>query len=58
MFGDVANLGARFTVHGRTDSYRAVVTLDVQECDDRDHGGSGTSSRSLHIRFVMGADRQ
>jgi hypothetical protein len=45
-------------VHGRTDSYRAVVTLDVQECDDRDHGGSGTSSRSLHIRFVVGADRQ
>ena len=39
MFGGLANLEACFTVHGRTDSDRAVVTLDVEECDDRGSWG-------------------
>ena len=39
MFGGLANLEACFTMHGRTDSDRAVVTLDVEECDDRGSWG-------------------
>ncbi len=39
MFGGLANLEARFTMDGRTDSDRAVVTLDVEECDDRGSWG-------------------
>ncbi len=59
MFGGLANLEARFAMHGRTDSDRAVVTLDVEECDDRDHGGCGTSSlnRSMRRRIRANRDR-
>ena len=39
MFGGLANLEARFTMHGRTDSDWAVVTLDVEECNDRGSWG-------------------
>ena len=39
MFGGLANLEARFTTHGRTDSDRTVVTLDVEECGDRGSWG-------------------
>ena len=37
--GGLAHLEARFTMHGRTDSDRAVVTLDVEQCDDRGSWG-------------------
>ncbi len=39
MFGGLANLEARFTTHGRTDSDRAVVTLGVEGCGDRGSWG-------------------
>ena len=56
MYGGSTNLVARFTMHGRTDSDRAVVTLDVGECNDA-VPASALTGRAATLRPSPQAER-